>query len=284
VSARRAAAAGVLLLALVAPAPAAAEEVTAAELRALAARAADDPAALERLKRVDAVDGRAIDIAGSLRGAAGDDLRARLELLAAGGARGRDAAAAREEAQRILSERRFRGTRIEGPFRGPLDRLGDMIRSIRDLVPRLDGTLPGGRAVVWIVLVAAFGGLAWLIAGRTVRRRAAMAAAAAARAPGTRAETPAALERRADEAERRGDHEEALRLRFRAGLLRLDARGAIAFRPSLQTGEVARALRSDAFDRLAADFDDIVYGARPATADDVATARREWDRVLEAAR
>jgi hypothetical protein len=284
VSARRAAAAGVLLLALVAPAPAAAEEVTAAELRALAARAADDPAALERLKRVDAVDGRAIDIAGSLRGAAGDDLRARLELLAAGGARGRDAAAAREEAQRILSERRFRGTRIEGPFRGPLDRLGDMIRSIRDLVPRLDGTLPGGRAVVWIVLVAAFGGLAWLIAGRTVRRRAAMAAAAAARAAGTRAETPAALERRADEAERRGDHEEALRLRFRAGLLRLDARGAIAFRPSLQTGEVARALRSDAFDRLAADFDDIVYGARPATADDVATARREWDRVLEAAR
>jgi hypothetical protein len=116
-----------------------------------------------------------------------------------------------------------------------------------------------------------------------VRRRAALVAAAAVRA-GARAETPAALERRADEAERRGDHEDALRLRFRAGLLRLDARGAIAFRPSLQTGEVARALRSDAFDRLAADFDEVVYGARPATPDDVATARREWDRVLEGAR
>ena len=102
--------------------------------------------------------------------------------------------------------------------------------------------------------------------------------------PAARGETPAALERRAEEAERRGDHEAALRLRFRAGLLRLDARGAIAFRPSLPTGEVAQALRSDAFDRLAADFDDVVYGGREADADDVATARREWERVLESAR
>ena len=40
------------------------------------------------------------------------------------------------------------------------------------------------------------------------------------------------------EAERRGEHELALRLRFRAGLLRLDERGAIELRPSLPTGEV----------------------------------------------
>jgi hypothetical protein len=225
-------------------------------------------------------------VAGALRGAAGADLRARLELLAAApdGVRAADAAAARGEARQILSQRRFRGTRIEGPFGGLLDRLGSVVRWLRDLVPNLDRALPGGRAVAWILFAAGVGVFAWLLAGRTVRRRAAGALAAAAGAGGARAETPAALERRADEAERGGDYEEALRLRFRAGLLRLDARGTIAFRPSLPTGEVARTLRSDAFDRLAADFDEVVYGSRPAGEEDVATARREWERVLEGAR
>ena len=37
---------------------------------------------------------------------------------------------------------------------------------------------------------------------------------------------PAVLEREADEAERGGAFERAVRLRFRAGVLRLDARGA----------------------------------------------------------
>jgi hypothetical protein len=134
------------------------------------------------------------------------------------------------------------------------------------------------------VLIALVGGLGWLIAGRTARRRAAAATAAAARAAGARAESPASLERRAEEAERRGAHEEALRLRFRAGLLRLDARGTIELRPSLPTGEVARTLRSSDFDRLAGDFDAVVYGGRPAEPEDVDAARRGWAAVLEKTR
>ena len=39
-----------------------------------------------------------------------------------------------------------------------------------------------------------------------------------------------------------------MRLRFRAGLLRLDAREVIEYRPSLTTGEVAEAIVSPAFD------------------------------------
>ncbi len=133
--------------------------------------------------------------------------------------------------------------------------------------------------MVWAIVIAIAGGLTWLIAGRTARRRAALALATSQRS-GRRTDSPAALERDAIEAERRGEHELALRLRFRAGLLRLDERGAIELRPSLPTGEVSRKLHSDDFDRLAADFDSVVYGGRPAEAEDVEAARRGWDSVL----
>ena len=57
-------------------------------------------------------------------------------------------------------------------------------------------------------------------------------------------EDPDALEREADAAERDGDLDRAVRLRFRAGLLRLGDRGAIHYRPSVTTGEVRRTLDS----------------------------------------
>ena len=282
-SARRVVAAAALALALagVRADLAAATEVSAAELRELAQRAADDPAALERLRAVDAVDGAPADVGAALGSASGQELRDRLDALAAprAGEPATTAAGARADAREIVAQRRFRGTRVQGPFRGLLDRIGSWLAPLGDLVPRLDRSLPGGRAVVWTLLAAAVLGLGWLLAGRTIRRRAALAAAAGRAGPGRR-ESPGELERRAEEAERRGEHEAALRLRFRAGLLRLDARGAIDYRPSLQTYEVAAALRSAEFDRLAAGFGEVVYGERPASADDVEAARRDWDAVL----
>jgi Domain of unknown function (DUF4129) len=280
VSKRRAAAAAALLLALAVPAPAAAEDVSASELRALAQRAADDPAALERLRGVDAVDGAPVDVGAALGVASGDELRERLEALSAqAGERVAVSGDPRADAREIVAQRRFRGTRVQGPFRGLLDRIGRWLEPLGDLVPRLDRALPGGRAVVWALLALAVLALGWLLGGRTIRRRAALAAAGG-RGPGGRRESPAELERRAEEAQRRGDHEAALRLRFRAGLLRLDARGTIDYRPSLQTYEVAAALRSEEFDRLAAGFGEVVYGERPASADDVDAARRDWEAVL----
>jgi hypothetical protein len=275
VSARRALLLAALAVA-VAPAPALAVDVSAAELRELAARAPDDAAALRRLRQVDAVDGRPADVAGSLANASAEELAARLRALAASG-EGADAAGARADAAEILSERRFRDSRFEGPFRGLLRRIGRLADPIRDFFDGADATIPGPQGVVWAILIAIVGGLTWLIAGRTARRRAALAGAAA-RDAGPRGESPAALERRAAEAERRGDHELALRLRFRAGLLRLEVR------PSLPSVEVSRRLRSEDFDRLAADFDSVVYGGRAADAGDVEAARRGWDRVLETRR
>ena len=98
---------------------------------------------------------------------------------------------------------------------------------------------------------------------------------------GTSPDDPAALEREADEAERAGDLERAVRLRFRAGLLRLGDRGAIEYRPSLTTSEVHARLGSETFDHLAETFNEVAYGGHPAEPPDVAAARTGWPRVVD---
>jgi hypothetical protein len=95
---------------------------------------------------------------------------------------------------------------------------------------------------------------------------------------------PRALERRADEAEQRGDLDTALRLRFRAGLLRLDDAGAVRLGPGLTNAAISRTLRSPRFDELADDFDEVAYGGRSATETDVTTARSGWPEVVDHAR
>jgi hypothetical protein len=279
---RRARAAGRALavcatLGCLAPSAAGAEAVSGPQLRALAARAISDPAALVELQRIDRVDGRRVDVRGALRGASGRALDARLRRLAAPAAPAATSAAqARAQARDILSQSRFTGTTVPGPFHDVLDWIGDRLRGIADAI---DAILPGGRGVVWIGLGALVALLAAIVARRTLTRRvraAAAAAAAGAPAPDDARE----LERRADAAEAAGDLQAALRLRFRAGLLRLDARGAIEFRPSISTYEVRRALRSADFDVLAFDFDEVVYGGRPAAPADLEAARRRWPEVV----
>jgi hypothetical protein len=99
-------------------------------------------------------------------------------------------------------------------------------------------------------------------------------------APG---EDPRTLERDAAAAEAGGAFAEAIRLRFRAGLLALGARGAIEYRASLRTAEVSRRLSSVDFDLLAATFERIAYGGGDASALDAAAAREGWQRVLSGA-
>ena len=92
---------------------------------------------------------------------------------------------------------------------------------------------------------------------------------------GEESEDPDELERAADAAERDGRLDDALRLRFRAGLLRLGDRGAIRYRPSVTTDEVRRALGSETFDELARTFEAVAYGGRDAAPPDVDAARRD---------
>jgi Domain of unknown function (DUF4129) len=270
VTGARAAGVALLLVLAIAP-PARAADVSGREFQALVERRA-----VAELRQVDSVDGRAVDVAGAL--GRGGDVDARLAQLqrtvAANGSTD-----ARRDARDVLAQGRFHEKEVPGPFRSLIDRLADLIPSF----DWLDDLLPGGRSIVWIVLAAILAAVATFVARRLLARRVGAAERAIAQAQAERAADPKALDRQADEAERAGDLETALRLRFRAGLLRLDRRGAIAFRPSISTREVQRALRSREFDGLASTFDDVVYGGREPAPEDVEAARARWPEVIDAA-
>ncbi len=188
---------------------------------------------------------------------------------------------ARDQARQILGGRRYKPANVPRPFEGVLEWLGDRLRPIGDFLSRLTESLVGK-----IVLAAVLAGIVTAIALLVARRRAASEARpSSGRRRGARDESldPGRLEREAEAAERRGDLDAALRLRFRAGLLRLDRAGAIRFRPSITTGQVARRLRMPVFDDLAVTFDAVAYGGRHASATDLSTARAAWPHVLEQA-
>ncbi|MBE2320164.1 DUF4129 domain-containing protein [Solirubrobacter sp. CPCC 204708] len=274
----RARVAGVVLAvaACLAPGTAHATEVSASELERLAQDGS--PGAVRELRAVTSVDGQPVGIDAALGNARDEELEARLEALADLPAAGDGVGDARAEAREILAQDRFNGDEVPGPFGGIVDFLESLVPD--DLIAWIDDVVPGSRSVVWIVLGTLLLVTGFLIGRRLLSSRIrASESAALAFAPAE--DDPRALERRAEEAEARGELEAALRLRFRAGLLRLDRRGAIEFRPSISTHEVRRAVRSDDFDRLAATFDDVVYGGREAEGEDVAEARERWPEVLK---
>jgi hypothetical protein len=183
---------------------------------------------------------------------------------------------ARETAREILSERRFHDSQIPRPLHGVLDWLGDRVRTVADA---LDDVLPGSENVVWLLLAALALAFALLVASRLAAARG--PAVTRARGAGGRGVIdPAALEREADEAERAGDLERALRLRFRAGILRLAERRVVGDPGSVTTGSLVRRLRSEPFSLAARAFDEVVYGRRSPTVDDARLAREGWQAVL----
>ena len=200
-----------------------------------------------------------------------------------GAARDQLAGAARAQARDILAEDRFHTAKAhEGPLHGVFDWLGDRLRD-------LAGGAPGGTAFGWVVLAAIALALAAILATwlGTRRRRAAAATTGRGRPLGldaTTAASPSELERRADAAERSGDLDTAVRLRFTAGLLRLDAVHAIDLQPSLTSGDVGRAIASSRYDALATTHDAVAYGGRHATDGDATTAREAWPEVVREAR
>ena len=272
----------VAALVLAAPATAAAEAVSGEELIALGQSAATDPAVRDRLLAVDAVDGRRVDVRAALAGARGRDFAARTRSIAALVATAQAASTAatdRERARAVLDDRRYKGTNLPRPLHKPLEWLGDRIRPVFEWINGRGQGLPGGPVALWLALSALIVATASTITGTTIRRRAlAIEHARAAALP--EADDPQALERAADRAEQDGEYERAVRLRFRAGLLRLDRRRVLVYRPSLTTGEVARAIAAPAFTEVGARFDEIAYGGRPAERADAEAAKRGWSDVL----
>ena len=265
-----------------------AREATSAQVRDLAERALNDQAALDQLRTIDSVDGRPADLAAAFDE---DDpaLRAqRLRTLAGSGSGASvDAADARAEASDVLSQARYNPSRVPRPFQGVLDRLGNFLdrnltRPVGRLWERLVELVPGGATTLWILLCIFVVGVIALVVWRIGRRRRKAAADPAARAEvRARRESAKELERQAVEAETRGDLAEAVRLRFRAGLLRLDDAGAIAYRASLSAGQVRRRLKLKPFDVVAGSFEAVTYGGRAATDDDVEVSKLGWKDVME---
>jgi hypothetical protein len=190
---------------------------------------------------------------------------------------------ARRDAEAILRDRRFRSDPAPRPLRTPLEWLGDRLRGIGHAIAEAFRAVPGPTwfaiALAVVVLAGAF--VWWLVVTHRTSRTRGDATTVGGLGDGGR--DPNALEREADDAERNGNLDHALRLRFQAGLLRLDQRGAIRYRPSLTTGEVRRALGDETFDDLAATFERVAYGRFPADAADVSAAREQWPRVLDTA-
>jgi Domain of unknown function (DUF4129) len=183
---------------------------------------------------------------------------------------------AREQAQEILSERRFHETELPRPLQGPLEWLGDRLQTIGEALD----AVPGPPALAWILLAALVLAAALGVALRLIRGRAPGVSRRAGASSDGRPPDPAELEREADAAERAGDLERALRLRFRAGVLHLAERRLVDDPASVTTGRLVRRLRSDDFARGARAFDEVVYGRRAPTPDDVRLAREGWKAVL----
>jgi hypothetical protein len=183
-------------------------------------------------------------------------------------------------AHAILRGRRFRGTGVPRPFHHALVWLGQPLARAYHW---LGGIVPGGTwdldvliAVLVLVIVCI---VAWRIAARRSLGLPHDSFDGTTRA----VINPGELERRADEADRAGNPEEAVRLRFRAGMIRLGRARILPARESVTTGEARRILHLVEFDELARAHDEIVFASRPALDRDSIEAREGWPRVLEEA-
>jgi hypothetical protein len=201
-------------------------------------------------------------------------------VIAAGGAVDPDEA--RRAARDILNDRRYRSSSTPRPFRAQLNWIGERVHDLVEAVGRAFSHVPSAIAMSVVIGLVAL--VAVLVVRFVIARRTRPAGGPASVAVAANGEDPDELERAADAAERAGRLDDALRLRFRAGLLRLGDGGAIRYRPSVTTGEVRQVLGSDTFDELARTFEAVAYGGQPASVPDVDAARREWPRVVSTAR
>jgi hypothetical protein len=260
------------------------EDLSSQQVQELAARAAKDPTALERLRRVRRVDGQPVDLGVALDGPAHRTAE-RLGVLAERGG-GEDTvppswdpSRATRQADDILDGRRFRPKEAPRPFRGVLRRLGGWLQPVAEPIGRLLQRMSRSDAFLALIALAVVA-VAVLLSTRAARRRARAGVLSGRRRQRPAKLDPDGLEREADQAERRGELDRAFRLRFLAGLVRLDDAGHLTFRPSLTTREVVRKVPSPTLASLAGKLEDIVYGGRLARKDDVEAARSGWPQVL----
>jgi hypothetical protein len=188
--------------------------------------------------------------------------------------------AARQAAQSILAEGRFHSSSVPDPLHGFLVWVGrlvsDPLTGVNSVVNRLGSSFPGGIAGLWVAAAVLVLVLAGAFAARRARTRLGRPQPGRARAR----QRPSELERAADRAEHEGHWDEAVRLRFRAGLLRLGERDGVHYPETTPNHSLARRLGSEPLEQLSSRFDEVVYGGDQATAADAERQRRTWPEVL----
>jgi len=254
------------------------EPATLEEMRRLAELAAEgDGDALLTLAAITEIDGQPVDMETILMGDS-EVIQDRLETLAALPVRAearQDPNQARQQASTILAQDRFR-TDVDAVGRSWLQRL----------LSRLDVWLPNlSDWRIWLAAFAIVVAIQAIYWRRLVRNRAlgiGQATTSGGAAPS--GASPADLDRAATKAEAAGDFSSAVRLRFRAALIRLEARGVIEQERTQTAGALRRSMRSPTVDRLATTFERVAYGGRPAGWAEATEARLGWDQVLAGTR
>jgi hypothetical protein len=260
---RRPAAAVLLAATLLAllPGDAAAEPVSTDRFAELVSAAAEgDAEALMELAAVTSVDGEPVRMDRVLD-AGGEDRSARLAELrdSLASPAGADDDSLSERADELTA-----GDRASGSSAG-------------------DGAAPPlGVSTPVALLLAALTVLLAVAASVIASRRA--LPPGESRDPRPAAGSPRALEREADAAAASGDWAEGIRLRFRAGLLRLGDARVLDLRPSLTSGEVARTVPSQRVPPLVSSFERVAYGGGDGSREEYESARREWPAAVEEAK
>jgi hypothetical protein len=201
-----------------------------------------------------------------------------------------DAGGARRAAQHILAGPQFHAHpgRSFDPLGGVLNTIGRALAFVftpigHGLAAAFDWVARRiGAGVALALCLVALAVAVAALASLMLRRRARLGALRPER-QAVRGEDPRQLDLDADSAEAAGDLETAVRLRFRAGLARLERGGLVAGRDTKTSADLAAVLRSPAFEQLAADLESIVYAGNEAGAEQAAAARALWPRVAEEA-
>ena len=198
-----------------------------------------------------------------------------------------DPGAARDAAREILRRGEFQPERSPKPLAGPVQWIGDRLNgiadwlghAIQDVFDWIFHLLPGAWGLILGVVICV--GLAAVVVWLIGRNRVSATRVDRGRENSSpELEDPRALERAADSAIQGGQYVLAVRLRYRAGLIRLDRADVIDLRPWNTSAHLTRRLDSRRFDRLTDTFDAVTYGAQPATNADAAIARTEWPELL----
>ncbi len=254
--------------------------ITSEEARSQAKQ--DD--AIVRLTRVTEIDGVPVDMAGLLD----EDGRERVETISnLSPSPVFDRAQVEDTVTRILSDPRYvrdRTTWLQDLL-APVNRsLARIIAYVTDRLYELWTWLvdflansPWRWPVIVVGLIAGTVGV-WLLTRRRARDIERRAAIERILDLGL---DPAELEALASEAAAAGEFAEAIRLRFVAGLLRLDTEGRLRFAPGIPNGVYSHHLASPAFDRLAHQFDEAIYGKVVVSDADHRECLRLWVELVK---